>query len=176
MCMPSKELTLTQAAVISGVCIFLISFLSASVRAETTVGVFAGHWSHHWVSEDITNERHALVAVRIGPVVFGRFDNSYTQKGFSGDTQFLGAVRDGVLWGNVNRWYGDVTLRLSIGVTYGYTEFAGHDSAKDRGIDPYAMAGLIYQQPIQGTKASWEVGALQFGDATVPTVGIQGRF
>ena len=147
----------------------------APARAETTVGIMAGHWGHHWLSDDITNEKHNLICLRVEYVQGCSFDNSYKQPGFSGESYSLGLVHDFELWGSVNQWRGDVVLKASIGATYGYTTFAGHDWS-DKDVHPYIAGGPFYQQPIDGTSATWEAGILQFGDDSVPSAGILWAF
>jgi len=154
--------------------VLILSLYSANAKSQT-VGVMVGNWGHHWFSEDVTNEEHRLVCVRVDFVQGCSFRNSYRQPGFSGESYSLGLVHDFELWGNVNRWNGDIVLKGSLGATYGYTTFAGHDWS-DKDVHPYIAGGPFYQQPIDGTSATWEAGILQFGDDSVPSAGILWAF
>ena len=155
--------------------IVALTALTGLVRADTKVEVFGGHWGHHWVSQDITNEKHALVCLRVDWAVGCRFDNSYKSEDFSGESYAVGLVRDWTLASNINRWGGDIEVMGSIGATYGYTEFAGHDPSKDKGIHGYIAPALYYRQPFDDT-AYWKAGILQFGDDSILSAGVGARF
>lgn len=153
-----------------------LGLIAGSARAGE-VGVFGAHWSHHWVSKNITNEKHALAAIRLDSFVAGRFYNSFKQPGFSGETVFIGMVKDWRLTDPLNQYGGHVIGRGSVGLNYGYTRFYGHEPGADKKVLPYIAGGLFYRQSFgyQG-EAYWEAGALQFGDDTLPSAGIGTRF
>lgn len=155
--------------------VFGIAVAHCSSAKAGTIGVMGGHWGHHWLSEDITNERHRLMCLRVDYVQGCSFDNSYRQPGFSGESYSLGIVHDFPLWSNVNRWNGDVVFKGSVGATYGYTTFAGHDWS-DKDIHGYVAGGPFYRQLIKGTNGKWEVGVLQFGDDSIPSAGLLWEF
>lgn len=169
---PKTAVDWTVIAVVAGIVLVL---LADAAKAETKVGVHGGHWSKHLSSDDVTNERHKWIGVRINNITFGHAYNSYRQPGFSGEVWYVGAIGDIELGSNINRWQGDIVARGSIGAMHGYTSFAGHDPEKKPRWFPYAAAGLYYQQPITKTW-EWEAGVMQFGDATIPSVGLEATF
>lgn len=165
-----KELPVWAWGCIAALGLFIVLALANEVRADTKVEIIGGHYGKHWVSENVTNEKHALVCLRVEWAIGCRFNNSYKQPGFSGESYALGVVKDWVLAENVNRWNGRIEAMGSIGLTYGYTEFAGHDPAKDKGVHGYAAPGLFYVQP--QSWGEWKGGAILFGDDTIPTIGV----
>lgn len=165
-----KELPVWAWLCLAATGIVFISLLTAQARADTRVEVIGGHYGHHWVSENVTNEEHALVCLRVEWAIGCRFDNSYKNKDFSGESYALGVVKDWTLASNINRWGGDIEAMASIGATYGYTEFAGHDPDKDKGVHGYIAPALYYKQPFANT-AYWKAGVLQFGDDSILSAG-----
>lgn len=163
-------IALTVAAIVG------LTLIAGQAKAAE-VGVFGAHWSHHWVSENITNEEHAMVAIRLDSYVVGRFYNSFRQPGFSGETVFAGYVKDWRVSSVLNRHGGHVILRGSAGLNYGYTRFYGHEPGASKKVLPYIAGGVFYRQPM-GLKgeAYWEAGFMQFGDASLPSAGLGTTF
>lgn len=146
----------------------------SSVSAEVEVEVIAGHWGHHWASDGVTNERHALGCLRVDSVIGCRFDNSYkNSQGFDGETFALGYVKTWTLAEDINQYKGSIEAMGSIGLTYGYTKLGGHEHGADKKVLPYIAPAILYRQPFK-TSAYWRAGFLQFGDDTVPvgTIGV----
>lgn len=170
-----KPKTITDWTLIGLACLVVLMLFAQEARSETVIGIHGGHWSKHWTSENVTNEEHEWIGVRINDFTFGHAYNSYRQEGFKGDLWYAGVIKDWTLWGNINRWQGSIIGRGSIGMMHGYTQFAGHDPQSDPQWFPYVTAGFYYQQPIDKT-LKWEVGAVQFGDATLPSIGLEARF
>lgn len=143
--------------------------LAYEAQAEVTVEVMAGHWGHHWISDDVTNEKHALGCLRVSRAIGCRFNNSYKGTGgFSGETYALGYTREWTLADDLNRHGGAITVMGAVGVTYGYTEFGGHTPGGNKKVLPFVAPALFYRQPM--TPGSyWKAGILQFGDDSVLT-------
>jgi len=154
--------------------IVALTALTGLVRADTKVEVFGGHWGHHWSSPDITNEKHALVCLRVEWAIGCSFRNSYRQPGFSGESYAVGLIDEIALDRDVGPWHGQVELMGSIGMTYGYTAFMGHVPGGKKKWYPYIAPGLFYAQPEDGWE--WKAGAIQFGDDTIPALGVGARF
>ena len=160
------------------VVIALLTVVAREVRAETEVGVFGGHYSYHWKSESFTNSEHEMIVVRLDSFIVGRFLNSYKQPGFSGETYLLGLVHDWRVTDSLNQWGGHGIARGAAGINYGYQGWYSHDPDKSKQVLPFIAVGVYYRQPFQWQQreAYWEVGVLQFGDATVPSAGVGATF
>jgi hypothetical protein len=156
--------------------IFVLTLVAAKARAEIQAEVIVGHWSYHWIGENVTNNKHALICLRVEWAIGCRFNNSYKQEGFSGESYALGLVKDWTLAEDINRWGGDITLMGSLGAMYGYTKFMGHDPDGDKKIYGYIAPGLFYRQPFGPGDSYWKAGVLQFGAASVPSVSLGATF
>lgn len=161
--------------------LIMMAPLSATAE-ENVVGIFGGHHSKHLISKDTTNEEHAWVSLRYNQFIIGRFDNSYKQDGFSGESYHIGLVKDFTvsdvldepIFDNLGGWNGRTIVRVSGGLMYGYTMFAGHDQSS-KNLTPYVAGGAFYQQPL-GAGVEVEAGLMLLGDALLPSVGILHRF
>lgn len=156
--------------------VFLASIVASSMMGNSAsagvVGITGGHWSKH-LSSDVTNEEHSWVNLRWNQFVVGRFDNSYKQEGFSGETFYAGVIRDFKIWKeNQSR----VVLKGSIGIMHGYTKFAGHERGADPKTFPYLAGGLFYQRAIGNDGFELEAGLMMLGDAVIPSAGALYRF
>ena len=148
-----------------------LALVSCQPAHANVVGILGGHYSKHLLSEDIPNERHAWVSIRYNWLTIGRFDNSYKQKGFSGESYHVGVVHDFKLWEDVNDAGGDVVLKASAGLVRGYTEFDGHNETNKRKIFLYAAGGPFFQQKIGYDGLKVEGGIMFLGEAAVPSAG-----
>lgn len=122
--------------------------LNANAFEREEVHVALGGWSHHVVSESITNETHNIVAVEYGSVAAGYFKNS-----FGRDSFFIARHWRYTIMENV-----DVTA--SIGVNYGYRGCYG-DFRDEQTPCLHGHIGIGY------TKYMIEPTIKLFGDAIV---------
>ena len=152
-----------------------LALVSCQPSYADVVGVTGGHWSKHFISDTVTNEEHAWVSFRYNWFTIGRFNNSYKQVGFSGESYHIGVIHDFELIDDVGPWNGRVVGKLSGGLMRGYTTFAGHDwSNKD--VTPYLAGGPFFQQAIGQDGFEAEVGVMLLGDAALPSAGLMYRF
>lgn len=170
-----KPKTIVDWTLIAIICLVILTVFASEARAETKIGIHGGHFSHHWFSENVTNERHRWIGIRINNFTAGHAYNSYRQEGFSGELWYIGLMEDWTLKAHPFDFRGTIIFRGSIGIMHGYTEFGGHDPDKEPGYDGYVAPGLYYQSPINKVW-KWEAGAMQFGDATLPSIGLEARF
>lgn len=116
--------------------------------SDLEYSAFYAYKSHHWISENTTNDTHHLVGIRVGSVAFGRFDNS-----FGRETYFLG------LYGDYQ--YKDVNFFGLVGAMHGYTTCYGEDFSS-KNVCPLLGGGVSYT----GWSQYFQPTLFQLGDAT----------
>lgn len=133
------------------VCIVLVLVVtSAPVQADE---VYLGGWSKHFLSEDITNETHNLVAYRSDHgYMAGYFKNSYGD-----DTVFAAVSKE--LW---SRGHWEANLHYGVMVGYDECVMTGRDDA----LCPMILPELSY------TKYRVKPTLALMGDALAFTVRV----
>lgn len=166
-----------RVAIIIAVTTVVMALFSPKASADLSVHVTYADKSHHWLSENITNEDHDMLAVGIGPIVVAKFENSYRQEGFDGKTYALGYQWRGnhIVRAADGSWEVELEFVGILGLSYGYTEFAGHKPGGSPKVHPFAAGGIFYVHDLSDT-FKVKAGALQFGDATLPSIEVEKRF
>jgi len=110
--------------------VVLVATLSMGhVQAEETE-LFYGYKSHHWITDDYTNDTHHMAGLKHGNWVAGYFNNSYDRDSF-----FAGYYH-GKQWGQVEGF-------AVIGAVHGYTECYGEDGTSKNVCLMFAL-GVTY--------------------------------
>lgn len=146
---------------------FIIALSMSDARADTLGNaleyvkeaekeVFYGWKSHHWVTEDYTEDTHHMLGVRVGAVTFGRFTNSYGRESY-----FLG------LYGE--KQLGNFELFGVVGAHRGYTRCYGDDDSNTNTC-PMVVGGVSYTAISEHFKPT----LFQLGDASV--IGFKSEF
>jgi hypothetical protein len=131
------------------------------VQADTLAYVgetelFYGYKSHHWITDDYTNDTHHMVGLKRGNWVAGYFNNSYDRDSF-----FVGYYH-GRQWMQVEGF-------AVVGAVYGYTECYGEDGTS-KNVCPMLALGVTYL----GVSRYFKPSVFQLGDATV--IGFRSEF